>query len=58
MTRYVEAYAAEIAAFVRAVANKTAALPSGEDGLAALVLAEAALRSVREKRTVQVSDFK
>jgi myo-inositol 2-dehydrogenase / D-chiro-inositol 1-dehydrogenase len=58
MTRYVEAYAAEIAAFVRAVADKTAASPSGDDGLAALVLAEAALRSVNEKRTVQVSEFK
>ncbi|NCM98156.1 MAG: inositol 2-dehydrogenase, partial [Rhodobacterales bacterium] len=32
MTRYTDAYAAEIAAFVAAVADKGAASPSGEDG--------------------------
>lgn len=56
MTRYTEAYAAEIAAFVAAVAGKGAASPSGEDGLVALALAEAALKSVAEKRTVSLSE--
>ncbi len=56
MTRYTEAYAAEIGAFIDAVGAKTAAAPSGEDGLLALALAEAALLSVKEGRTVKVSE--
>ena len=55
MTRYTEAYAAEIAAFVQAVSGKGKAAPSGEDGLLALALAEAALQSVAEGRVVQMS---
>ena len=57
MTRYTEAYAAEIAAFVDAVGAKKAAAPSGEDGLLALALAEAALKSVKEGRMVKVSEI-
>ena len=57
MTRYTEAYAAEISAFIEAVGTKKAAAPSGEDGLAALALAEAALKSVKEGRTVKVSEI-
>ncbi|MCA3452367.1 MAG: inositol 2-dehydrogenase [Rhodobacter sp.] len=56
MTRYAEAYAAEIAAFIAAVAGKGPATPSGEDGLAALALAEAALKSVAEQRAVAVAE--
>jgi len=56
MTRYIAAYANEIAAFVKAVNEKTPAKPDGADGLAALALAEAALRSVKEKRTVMVKE--
>ncbi len=56
MTRYTEAYAAEIAAFIAAVSGKNTATPSGEDGLAALALSEAALKSVAEKRSVAVSE--
>ena len=56
MTRYTEAYANEIAAFIAAAAGKVVASPSGEDGLAALALAEAALKSVAERRTVKVSE--
>ncbi|WP_029619705.1 inositol 2-dehydrogenase [Pseudorhizobium marinum] len=48
MTRYVEAYAAEIAAFVSVVKNGTSPSPSGEDGLRALMLADAALRSASQ----------
>jgi myo-inositol 2-dehydrogenase/D-chiro-inositol 1-dehydrogenase len=56
MTRYTEAYAAEIAAFIATVNGGTAAAPSGEDGLVALALAEAALKSVAERRMVAVSE--
>ena len=56
MTRYAEAYAAEIAAFIAAIAGKGPATPSGQDGLAALALAEAALKSVAERRAVAVAE--
>ncbi len=57
MTRYTEAYAAEIAAFIDAMAGKTEASPSGEDGLLALALAEAAMKSVAEGRTVRLTEI-
>ncbi|PHR93119.1 MAG: inositol 2-dehydrogenase [Blastopirellula sp.] len=57
MTRYIDAYAAEIAAFVKAVKNKSAPTPSGKDGHIALVLSEAALLSVAEARVVKVSEL-
>jgi myo-inositol 2-dehydrogenase / D-chiro-inositol 1-dehydrogenase len=56
MTRYTEAYAAEISAFIAALGGKGRAAPTGEDGLIALALAEAALRSVAEGRTIRVAD--
>jgi myo-inositol 2-dehydrogenase / D-chiro-inositol 1-dehydrogenase len=56
MTRYTEAYAAEIAAFVEAVTSGTEPSPGGTDGMAALALAEAALRSVAEGRAVRVAE--
>ena len=48
MTRYVEAYAAEIAAFVSVVKDGASPSPSGEDGLRALMLADAAFRSAKQ----------
>jgi myo-inositol 2-dehydrogenase/D-chiro-inositol 1-dehydrogenase len=54
MTRYTEAYRNEIAAFIAALESGRPATPSGEDGLKALVLADAALRSVREQKAVIV----
>ena len=57
MTRYVAAYAAEIEAFVAGVRDGAPITPSGEDGLKALVLAEAAVRSVAEGRKVKVSEI-
>jgi myo-inositol 2-dehydrogenase / D-chiro-inositol 1-dehydrogenase len=56
MTRYTAAYAAEIEAFVAGLRDGAPLVPSGEDGLAALVLAEAAVRSVAEGRKVKVSE--
>jgi myo-inositol 2-dehydrogenase/D-chiro-inositol 1-dehydrogenase len=55
MTRYTEAYRAEIAAFIATIAVGKPVSPSGEDGLRALLLADAALRSAREKRAVEVA---
>jgi myo-inositol 2-dehydrogenase/D-chiro-inositol 1-dehydrogenase len=57
MTRYTEAYAAEIAAFIEAAGAKAKASPSGEDGLLALALAEAALKSVAERRVVTMGEM-
>jgi myo-inositol 2-dehydrogenase/D-chiro-inositol 1-dehydrogenase len=57
MTRYTEAYALEISAFIDSVESKSPASPSGIDGLIALALAEAAVRSVKESRTVKVSEI-
>ena len=57
MTRYTQAYAAEIAAFIATIGEGKASSPSGADGLAALLLAEAALKSVQEGRAVAVAEI-
>ena len=57
MTRYTQAYANEIAAFIDAIGGKRPAAPSGADGLAALALADAALKSATEHRVVKVSEI-
>jgi myo-inositol 2-dehydrogenase / D-chiro-inositol 1-dehydrogenase len=54
MTRYTEAYAAEIAAFVAAATGKGKISPDGNDGLRALLLADAAARSAASGRVVRV----
>ncbi|MGO4855453.1 inositol 2-dehydrogenase [Phaeovulum sp. W22_SRMD_FR3] len=54
--RYTEAFAAEIDAFVDAVENNVAPEVGFEDGRQALLLAEAALKSVQENRTVLTSE--
>ena len=56
MTRYTDAYRNEISAFIAALTSGIAMTPSGEDGLKALVLAEAAYKSVAEGRAVKVSE--
>ncbi|RYH01334.1 inositol 2-dehydrogenase [Salipiger sp. IMCC34102] len=56
MSRYVNAYANEIAAFSDAVANGTPTPTTGHDGMMALALADASLKSVEEGRAVKVSD--
>ncbi len=57
MSRYLTAYAAEIAAFVTAVQTKTTPATTGHDGLMALVLAEAALQSTKTGRAVKVAEI-
>ncbi|EFG8199646.1 inositol 2-dehydrogenase [Salmonella enterica subsp. enterica] len=54
MTRYIDAYANEIASFIAAMSKGGKASPSGKDGLAALLLADAALESTRTGKTVEV----
>ena len=56
MTRYTAAYAAEIATLIAGLRDGAPIAPSGQDGLAALALAEAAVRSVAEGRKVKVSE--
>lgn len=57
MTRYTEAYANEINSFTDFVESKSPASPGGTDGLIALALADAALKSVQEGRAVKVSEI-
>jgi myo-inositol 2-dehydrogenase/D-chiro-inositol 1-dehydrogenase len=56
MTRYIAAYANEIAAFVAAVKNGTETPTTTHDGLMALALAEAALKSVAEGRAIKLAE--
>lgn len=56
MTRYIAAYANEIAAFVAAVQGDKAMPTTTHDGLMALALAEAALLSVTEGRAVKLAE--
>jgi myo-inositol 2-dehydrogenase/D-chiro-inositol 1-dehydrogenase len=57
MTRYTEAYANEIAAFIALLASGEPLSPSGQDGLQSLLTAEAALLSVQEKRVVELAEI-
>ncbi len=57
MSRYTAAYANEIAAFVKAVSDGSRPPTTGNDGLQALALAEAALLSIKERREVAVSEI-
>ena len=57
MTRYVAAYANEIAAFIATVQDGKPTPTTGHDGLMALALAEAALKSVAEGRAVKVAEI-
>jgi myo-inositol 2-dehydrogenase/D-chiro-inositol 1-dehydrogenase len=54
MTRYIDAYANEISAFIEALAKGQKPSPGGADGLAALKLAAAALESVRTGGKVRI----
>ena len=56
MTRYIDAYANEIATFIDGLARRHARSRHRRDGLKALALAEAALRSVAEGRKIKVAD--
>jgi myo-inositol 2-dehydrogenase / D-chiro-inositol 1-dehydrogenase len=57
LERYLEAFNAEIDGFVDCVERNATPLASFEDGRRALILAEAAYLSMREKRLVKVSEI-
>jgi myo-inositol 2-dehydrogenase/D-chiro-inositol 1-dehydrogenase len=54
MTRYIDAYANEIASFISSLTDGSPANPTGVDGLNALLLADAAVESVRTGASVRV----
>jgi myo-inositol 2-dehydrogenase / D-chiro-inositol 1-dehydrogenase len=56
MQRYLDAYAAEIAAFVAAVVHDTPVPVGGHDGRMALIAGLAAQRSYAERRPVQLAE--
>ena len=55
MTRYTQAYANEIAAFIKALEAGKPMHPSGEDGLKALAMADAAMKSLKEGRQIEIA---
>lgn len=55
--RYQQAFNAELSAFVECIEKRTAPQVGFEDGRRALILAEAAYKSVAEKRLVALSEF-
>lgn len=57
LERYAEAYRLELAAFIEAVTKGTPMPVGAEDGRQALVLAEAALRSLQQGRPVKVGEI-
>ena len=56
LERYAAAYRAELDTFVRAARGQVAASPNGEDGLRALLLAEAAIESAKTGRVVRPAE--
>jgi myo-inositol 2-dehydrogenase / D-chiro-inositol 1-dehydrogenase len=56
LERYAESYKVELDAFVQAVQTGAACKPDFDDGMDALVLANAALESARSGKTVNVAD--
>jgi myo-inositol 2-dehydrogenase / D-chiro-inositol 1-dehydrogenase len=54
LERYAAAYRAELDAFIAAAAGRGAAKPDGDDGLKALLLADAATQSARSGETVRL----
>lgn len=56
LERYMDSYAAEIAAFVDAVVNDKPALVNGHDGRMALLVGLAALKSYQEGRPVKMAE--
>lgn len=57
MDRYMDSYAAEMAAFVAAIANGQPVPVNGNDGRAPVVMAKAGMRSLRENRPVRLDEI-
>jgi myo-inositol 2-dehydrogenase/D-chiro-inositol 1-dehydrogenase len=56
LERYAAAYRAELDAFVKAARGAGPARPDGEDGLRALLLANAAVEAAKSGRTVRPAE--
>lgn len=54
MTRYTEAYANEISAFIAATNGESTEIPTGREGLNALLMAEAALEALETGTVVKI----
>jgi myo-inositol 2-dehydrogenase/D-chiro-inositol 1-dehydrogenase len=54
MTRYIDAYANEITAFVDCIVNGAQPSPNGQDGLNALRIADAALLSAQTGKAINL----
>jgi myo-inositol 2-dehydrogenase / D-chiro-inositol 1-dehydrogenase len=57
LERYAAAYRAELAAFVKAARGEGPVRPNGEDGLRALLLADAAVKAAKTGRTVRLEEI-
>ncbi|MCY3717615.1 MAG: inositol 2-dehydrogenase [Chloroflexi bacterium] len=57
MDRYMDSYAAEMAAFVQAIATDQPVPVNGQDGRAPVLMAKAGLRSLRENRLVRLDEI-
>jgi myo-inositol 2-dehydrogenase/D-chiro-inositol 1-dehydrogenase len=57
LERYAAAYRAELDAFVQAARGEGLARPNGEDGLRALLLADAAVEAARSGHTIQPAEI-
>jgi myo-inositol 2-dehydrogenase / D-chiro-inositol 1-dehydrogenase len=57
LERYAAAYRAELDAFVKAARSDGPARPNGEDGLRALLLADAAIEAAKTGRTVRLAEI-
>jgi len=55
--RYSDAFILEIKEFARSLIENTDTLVTGEDGLHPILMAAAALKSIKEKRTVKISEI-
>ena len=54
MTRYMVAYANEIDAFIASISDKRPSVPTGQDGLNALLIADAALQSSQSGQAITI----
>jgi myo-inositol 2-dehydrogenase / D-chiro-inositol 1-dehydrogenase len=57
LERYAAAYRAELAAFIAAIKTGIAPTPSGEDGLRAQILADAATKSANSGKPVRLTQI-
>ena len=55
MDRYESSYLEELKAFIEAVKNDTVVPVSGEEGLKAMIIAEAANKSLKENMPVRIN---